>query len=113
MEEFVYLYRRPTLTPGSAEAMQRTMERWQAWFNDLREKGHLASYGQPLEPVKGRVVKDSKGGYSDGVYAETKDIVVGFSIINAADLDEAALLAKTSPIFEQGGMIEIRPILKP
>ncbi len=113
MEEFVYLYRRPTLpATGSAQMMQETMERWQAWFRDLEEKGHLANYGQPLEPVQGRVVKDEKGSFSDGVYAETKDIVVGYSIIRAKNFDEAVALTNGSPIFAQGGMIEIRPILK-
>ena len=113
MEEFVYLYRRPTLPPtGSAQVMQETLERWQAWFKDLEKRGHLASYGQPFEPVKGRVVNDKKGGFRDGVYAETKDIIVGYSIIKAKDFDEAVDLTKGHPIFDQGGMIEIRPILK-
>jgi hypothetical protein len=88
------------------------MQRWRAWFTDLEKSGHLASIGQPLDTKGGSVVKNAKGGVSDGPYAETKDIVVGFSLISAEDLDQAVALTKGSPIFEQGGMIEVRPILK-
>jgi hypothetical protein len=37
---------------------------------------------------------------------------MGYSVIAAADLDEAVALAKGHPIFDDGGVIEIRPILK-
>src|SRR5579859_6252017 len=112
MNEFVYLYRRPQRPTGTPQQMQARMERYQAWFKDLEERGHLASFGQPLEEKAGCVVKDKVGSISDGPYAETKDIVMGFSVITARNLDEAAALAKTCPIFDEGGIIEIRPILK-
>ncbi len=111
MSEFVFLYRRPA-TSWTVQQMQESMEKWQAWFKKMEQSGHLANYGQPLEPKGGRVVKDKKGGYSDGPYAETKDIVGGYSVIQAKDLDEAVALTNGHPIFDQEGMIEIRPILK-
>jgi hypothetical protein len=92
--------------------MQETMQRWQAWFKDLETKGHLANYGQPLDTTGGSVVKDKKGSFSDGPYAETKDIVVGYSLIEATDLPQAMKLATACPIFDQGGMVEVRPIMK-
>jgi hypothetical protein len=112
MSEFVFLYRRshPPLTP---QEKQDALARWQAWFKAMEAQGHLAQYGQPLDLRAGRVVRGDKGGtVSDGPYAETKDIVAGFSLITARDLDEAEALAKACPIFDEGGMIEIRPILK-
>jgi hypothetical protein len=112
MNEFVYLYRRPQRPPRTPQQMQEWMQQYQAWFKDMEASGHLAQYGQPLEPKTGRVVKDKTGSFSDGPYAETKDIVVGFSIIAAEDFDQAVALAKTCPIFDEGGMIEIRSILK-
>jgi hypothetical protein len=112
MSQFVYLYRRPEQPAGSPQQMQERLQRWQAWFKDLEKKGHLANYGQPLDTTAGRVVKDRKGSFSDGPYAETKDIVVGYSLIEAKDYDEAVALTIGHPIFDQGGMIEIRPILK-
>jgi hypothetical protein len=111
MSEFVFLYRRPAKN-WTVQQMQESMEKWRVWFKKVEQSGHLAHYGQPLEPKGGRVVKDKKGGYSDGPYAETKDIVVGYSIITAKDYDEAVALTSEHPIFDQDGMIEIRPIFK-
>src|ERR1700682_1515169 len=112
MEEFIYLYRGPTQPPGSPQQMQDVMQRWQAWFKNLEEKGHLANFGQPLAPSGGAVVQDQRGNGSDGPYAATKDSVVGYSVIRAKNLKEAIALTKGSPIFEQGGLIEVRPIQK-
>jgi hypothetical protein len=112
MNEFVYLYRRPNPLAGSPQEMQAMMQRWRAWFTELETKGHLAVYGQPLEWKGGGVVKDAKGKFSDGPYAETKDIVVGYSVIRATDFDQAVALTNGHPIFDVGGQIEIRPVMK-
>jgi hypothetical protein len=111
MSEFVYLYRRPAVSQASPQQMQEQMQRWSAWFKDLEQKGHLAALGHPLE-TGGAVVKDKKGTLSDGPYAETKDIVGGYSLIQAKDLDQAVALATGCPIFEQGGAVEVRPVRK-
>jgi hypothetical protein len=112
MNEFVFLWRRPQRPAKTPQQMQETMQKYFAWFKDMEEKGHLAQYGQPLEPKSGRVVRSRGGDFSDGPYAETKDIVMGYSVIAAKDFDEAVALTKNHPIFEEGGVIEIRPILK-
>ena len=96
----------------SPQEMQERLQRWRAWFSDLEKKGHLAALGQPLANTGGSVVKDKKGGFSDGPYAETKDIVVGYSLIAAEDLEQARFLATGCPIFEQGGLVEVRPVMK-
>ena len=112
MNEFVFLWRRPQRPPTTPQQMQETMEKYLAWFKDMEARGHLAQYGQPLEPKTGRVVRDKAGNFSDGPYAETKDIVMGYSLIAATDFDEAVALTKGHPIFDEGGVIEIRPVLK-
>jgi hypothetical protein len=112
MDEFVYLFRRPQRPQRTPLQMQEWMQRYQAWFKDLQAKGRLVSFGHGLEPKAGRVVKDKAGSISDGPYAETKDIVVGFSIIAASSYDEAVELAKTCPIFDEDGVVEIRSIVK-
>ena len=53
---------------------------------------------------KGKVV-------SDGPFAEGKEIVGGYLIVNAADLDEAAEISKGCPIFKNNGEVEVREIL--
>jgi hypothetical protein len=111
MSQFVYLYRLPAQPTATPQQMQETLQKWLAWFGDLEAKGHLASFGQPLDRTSGGVVKDAKGSFSDGPYAETKDIVIGFSIVEAADLRQAMQLATGCPIYEQDGMVEVRPIM--
>jgi hypothetical protein len=112
MSEFVYLYRRPPRpTDESPQQMQERMQRWRAWFADLEKKGHIKSLGQPLPQTGGGVVR-GKDKVSDGPYAETKDIVMGFTLIEAKDFEQAVELTKTWPGFEEGGLIEIRPIQK-
>jgi hypothetical protein len=107
MSQFVFLYREAT-TPTPKELESR-MAKCLAWFKDLETKGHLAYYGHPLNRTDGRVVR--KGEVTDGPYAETKDIVIGFSIIEARDFDEAVRLADACPLVEAGCLIEVRPVL--
>jgi hypothetical protein len=110
MNEFVFLYREPPQRAMSPAEMQARMQKWLSWFQDMTKRGHLAVYGQPLDRTGGAVVRG--GVVSDGPYAETKDIVMGYSVIAAADLDEAIHLAQSHPIHDDGGMIEIRPVRK-
>jgi hypothetical protein len=45
---------------------------------------------------------------SDGPFAETKEVIVGFDLLECADLDEAIEVARTHPM-ARGGRVEIRP----
>jgi len=110
MSEFVYLYREAS-TPSPQE-LQVRMQKCLAWFKDLENTGHLASFGHPLNRTDGGVVRDKHGTLTDGPYAETKDIVIGFSTIEANDLAEAVKLAASCPLVEFGCLIEVRPVLK-
>jgi hypothetical protein len=115
MSDFVFLYRS---TPeqhreamGSPERAQQSMTKWRAWFDDMARKGHVKNTGQPLERV-GKVVKTREKTITDGPYAETKDVIGGFTIIEAADIDQAARLAAGCPILDGGGSVEVRPVMK-
>ena len=110
MSEFTFLFRgRPA--SASPEQMQKTMESWMAWFRELGANGHIKDPGHPLEST-GKVVTGKDKLVSDGPYAETKDVVGGFTLILAKDLDEAVELSKDCPIFDVGGSVEVRPIQK-
>jgi hypothetical protein len=93
----------------SHEQGQKNLEKWLAWFKDLAAKGQLKDYGHPLEAA-GKVVKGKDKVVNDGPYAEAKDVIGGYSIIVAKDLDEATEIAKGCPILEGGGSVEVRPI---
>ncbi len=111
MGEFVYLYRIPPRAAESAQQMQDRMQRWRAWFGELEKRGHIASLGHPLAPTGGGVTR-GKGKVTDGPYAETKDIVMGFTLIQAEDFEQAARLTENWPGFDEHGCIEVRPVLK-
>ena len=112
MSQFVYLYRRSDPLPSSPKQMQERLERWTAWFRTLQEGKHLVDRGQPLEWTGGAVVRSRKGNVTDGPYAESKDIVMGFSIVEASDLAEAVALSKGCPVLEDAGLVEVRPLMK-
>jgi hypothetical protein len=115
MSEFVFLFRATDAEQreamGTPERAQQSMKTWLAWIRDLEAKGHLKNPGQPLEPG-GKVVSGRKRLVTDGPYAETKDLVLGFIVIEARDLAQAVELAGGCPMVEGGGSVEVRPVGK-
>ena len=108
MSEFTYIFR-GRKTSGSPEEMQQHFEKWVAWFKDLNAKGHIKDPGHPLE-ASGKVVTGKQKVVNDGPYAEAKDIVGGYILVEANDLAHAAELSKGCPVLEVGGSVEVRPI---
>ncbi len=115
MSEFVFLYRSTDAASraamGSPEQMQKSMQTWMAWMKQLADKGHIKDRGHPLERA-GKHVKGNKRTITDGPYAEAKDIVGGYTLIEAKDLAQAVELSMGCPILEGGGVVEVRPVLK-
>ena len=77
----------------------------------LREKGHLIA-AEPLQSVKTATtvrVRDGKLAITDGPFAETKETLGGFFLIEALDLNQAIQIAAQWPSARIGS-IEIRPI---
>lgn len=110
MSEFLYLYRGGE-SGRSPEKMQQTMQKWMAWMKELGEKGHLKNQGQPLER-SGKLVRGQQKTVTDGPFAEAKDVIAGYTLVEARDLDQAVELSKGCPIFEVDGAVEVRPIMK-
>ena len=108
MSDFAFLYRGRD-TNASPEQMQKTMEKWRAWFKQLGEQGYLKDIGHPLEN-SGKVVRGKDKSVTDGPFAEAKDVVGGFTLIQASDVEQAMELSKSCPILEFGGSVEVRPI---
>jgi hypothetical protein len=79
----------------------------------LRNNGYLI-LAQPLQMPETAVtirVRSGKMSSTDGPFAETKEHLGGFFLIEARDMDEAIALAKTSPMAAMGA-IEVRPFLE-
>ena len=87
--------------------MQAQMQKWMDWIQRLRTQGKYIA-GDPLQGG-GKVLKSRKI-ITDGPFAEGKEIVGGYFLVNAETLDEASELAKDCPIFESGGSVEVRAL---
>jgi hypothetical protein len=115
MSEFVYLFRTSEAENrdrmGTPERAQQSMQAWLAWMRELEAKGHLKSRGQPLDRT-GQIVRGKQRTIVDGPFAESKDLVAGFMVIEAKDLDEAVALASGCPMLAGSGAVEVRPVLQ-
>jgi hypothetical protein len=110
MSEYLFLYRGGS-RPTSPQDAQAVMQLWMTWLQDLAKRGHIKDQGQPLEPG-GKIVAGREKTVTDGPFVEAKDLVGGYTLVNANSLDEAAELTKGCPIFDRGGSVEVRPIMK-
>lgn len=110
MSQFVYLYRGAE-RGRSPERTQEMIQKWMTWLKELGEQGYIKDPGQPLEHT-GKLVKGKHKTVTDGPFTEAKDIVGGYTLIEARDLDQAVELSKGCPIFEVEGAVEVRPVMK-
>ena len=110
MAKFLFVYRNSNESYGSLspEEIQQMLQRWQTWIADGLNNGWMLDAGDALKK-EGRVV-NAKKVISDGPFIEVKEMVGGFSIVQADTLDAAAELAKGCPIFLRGGSVEVRPL---
>jgi hypothetical protein len=115
MSQFLYLYRMADAARqeamGTPERAQQSMQRWIAWMKELDREGHLKDRGQPLERT-GKVVRGQQKTVTDGPYPEAKDVVGGFTLVEARDIDQAVELSRGCPILEGGGSVEVRPVMR-
>jgi hypothetical protein len=91
---------------------ERRMSAWGEYANELAAAGKVRG-GERLRPAATATTLRLSGGerlLSDGPYAETKEQVGGFFVIEASNLDEAVELASKMPHLQDGGTVEIRPI---
>jgi hypothetical protein len=107
MAKFLFIYR------GASDAAakmapaehQQHMQKWEKWIGEGIQKGWMLDPGDGLTPearfVNAKVV-------TDGPFVESKEIVGGFTIVQAETIDAAAKLAKGCPCLLIGGTVEVR-----
>jgi hypothetical protein len=110
MEKFMYLFRGGMDNTQSPETMQAHMQKWQVWMEKLAKNGSMIG-GDPLQRT-GKQVSGKKMVVTDGPFVESKEIVGGYIVVMAKDLDEAVEISKGCPIFEADGKLEVRPVQK-
>lgn len=99
-------------TPGSDEHAVE-MNEWFTFTNELVEAGAMMG-GEPLQGIDTATtvqVREGRTLTTDGPFAETKEVLGGFYMIDVKDLDEARAWAAKVPLAPYGS-VEIRPIME-
>src|SRR5205823_14066656 len=98
------------MTPEERIAL---MQAHAAFANEAQQRGLLTG-GEPLQPTSTATtvrVRNGKTLITDGPFAETKEQLAGFYVLNCKDLDEAIEMAARVPDAVYGS-IEIRPVVE-
>jgi len=106
LSEYLLLFRNNAwyhdLSPGEIE---EPMKRFTAWFEKLNREGKYKS-SAPLAAA-GKTIT-SQHMVTDGPFAESKEAVAGFLVVQARSLDEAVEIAKGCPGLGYGQTVEVR-----
>ena len=79
-----------------------------AWFKRLTELGKAVA-GNPLER-EGKIVSGKDRIVSDGPFAESKEAIGGYFLLDVATMDEALAIARECPGLPYGIRVEVRPV---
>jgi hypothetical protein len=109
MEKFMFIFHGANSNDLSPEVMQAQLGKWMAWIEKLNQNGQYES-GEPLLPG-GKLLSGNKT-VTDGPYTEGKEVVGGYFIVKAKDMDEAVAIANDYPDFEYGGSVQVRQVMK-
>lgn len=108
MQEFILLMKGDDSKDISPEVMQQRMQSYMAWMQEMTGKGNYVA-GQPLMPTGTHLV-DSDTVLTDGPFLEPKEVIGGYIILKATNIDEATELAKTCPLLHHCE-IYVRPLV--
>ncbi len=96
---------------ASPEEMKAGMEAWSAFDREATEAGALIAC-EPVEDAEAKIAvgDDGERTVTDGPFAESKEVLGGFCLLECSDLDEALEWAGKTPV-RPGATIEVRPIM--
>jgi hypothetical protein len=96
-----------------AEEQKKMMGEYMAFTRSIKESGHFRA-GDALQPTSSATtvrLREGKQLVTDGPFAETREQLGGYYIIEAKDLDEARAIAARIP-GAKWGSIEVRPVVQ-
>jgi hypothetical protein len=109
MEKYIFLFRGGDVSNLSHQQQEAHMGKWLAWVDKLSKEGKYLA-GEPLLPG-GRTISGSKKTVTDGPFTEAKEVIGGFFMVQAKNLEEATEMAKDSPDYDLGGTVEVREVM--
>jgi hypothetical protein len=117
--EYMICFRETAAEIGKRDDPQAAPAYWAAWMayvNAIHASGTFVS-GAGLQPPRTAAVVRVEGGkrhVQDGPYADAREQLGGFFVLNVASLDEALEWAARAPCAAVGsGSVEVRPVLPP
>ncbi|HUN05088.1 MAG TPA: YciI family protein [Aggregatilineales bacterium] len=113
MQYMILIYSNPELYAALSKQEQDSMMPDYFAFNAETAKRGALVQGAPLHPVttaRTLRIRDGKQVVTDGPFAETKEVLGGYYLLNCQSLDEAIDLAKQIPDAKCGS-VEIRPVV--
>jgi hypothetical protein len=112
MRYMLLIYTDPAEEAGRTEAEEAAvMGDYYAFTQSIVDSGEMRG-GDPLQPITTATTVRVRGGRTtptDGPFAETKEVLGGYYIVDCADLDRALELAARIPAARTGS-VEVRPI---
>ena len=110
MKEFMLLIRSEGDELWTIEEREEHVQRVRIYIADLMKNGKLKS-AQPLD-FEGAMISGTKGKLKDGPFNESKEVIAGYFLILAENLEEAIQIGRANPIFETSATVrvEVRPI---
>ena len=94
----------------SPEEIQQAIQRFSAWARKLREQGRLVA-AEKLKDNEGLLLSTRNGQIVvDGPFAETKETIGGYFLIEAGNLEQAIEITKECPALDNGGKVELREV---
>jgi hypothetical protein len=108
--QYMMLFRGTQWSKGlSPQELQNVLNRWNEWMGRLVKEGKVTS-AQPLVAT-GKIISGKKKRIvSDGPFAESKEAIAGYFLLEVEDLNEAVEIAKEVPTVDYGVSVEVRPI---
>lgn len=111
MQDFVLIFKGTNYAELglSPEEMQQKLGKWWAWQGKMQEKGILKG-GHALQNNV-RLVQGPERTVTDHASAALKEVIGGYYVVSAKDMEEATAIAQDYPDFDEGGQVEIRPVM--
>lgn len=112
MKDFLLILRTEgnVWTDLSPEQLQHHLQNGGAYIGQLMKDGKLKS-ANPVDKGS-RIVSSVNGVLKDGPFNESKEVIAGYFLIQAKDIEEAVAIAKANPIFNDiSTKIEVHPMM--
>ena len=108
--KYLFVYRQPADTSDddlSPAEMAQMLAQWSAWKS--RFDAEILDLGYGLKP-HGKIVR-ADGAVTDGAFVEAKEVLGGYSIVQAASLERALEISRSCPVLQfPGASIEVREL---